>query len=235
MEENKKSEDFMPVEEPITEENANEMENTESSTGDIPASDEENKSSELVIDDSEDDSESLKKEIVKEKPKKDTTKIKRTFKKVIKIGGIVACVCIVLIVGTATFLAVKERMSVKDDAEFILDNPEDPNSYTNVAKKLDENVLPLMEFTVYGEYEAYEEKDVYSDYSFKFDPTGYYEGYSSNADDDFGKWEIISTGDKYQLIVTCTEAEDTYTLEYLDGGLLRLSNKDNTFTLTPVA
>ena len=90
-----------------------------------------------------------------------------------------------------------------------------------------------MEFTIFGKYAAYEETDVYSDYSFNFDPTGYYEGYSSNDADDFGKWEIISKGDEYQLIITCTEAEDKYTIEYLDGGMLKLTNKNNTFTLTP--
>ena len=86
-----------------------------------------------AIDDNENEGESLQKEVVKDSHKKDNTKLRGMLKKVLKCTGIAVAACVVIVIGIATFLAVKERIALKDDTEFVLVNPDDPNSFSNVA------------------------------------------------------------------------------------------------------
>ncbi len=187
----------------------------------------------VEIDDVEDDNEVLERDIIRT-AKADSKKNKDTAKKVLRYAAMAILALFVTFAIIAVMeIAVERATRPKDDTEFETDNPEDPNSFTNVAKKLDENITPLVGFTILGEYEAYEEKDVYSDYRFYFDATGYFEGYSSASKDDFGKWEVDSTGDDYILHVICTEAEDSYKIKYLDDGKIYLEGKTGNFTLSP--
>lgn len=185
---------------------------------------------ETVVDDTEDATEGLKKAIDKsEKPKE--KKSGGLPRKILRVAGIVVITFIALVL--IFFLYAVMRPAPDDDKAFSVDDPNDPNSYTNTAIASDQSILPLVAYTITGKYTGIEEKDVYSEYSFIFDETGYYEGYSSVSDDDFGKWEIISNGDDFVLEITCTEAKDTYKLTYLDDNKLQLVGDGVSFTLSP--
>lgn len=203
----------------------------------IPAEDENAQDdNEILIDDSEDEEETLnrgadKENVFKNRETKERDEKREkirdiAFKAV--IGMIGAAVLVGAVFGLKTTIFKPE-----DDKAFILDNPDDPLSYTNVAKELDGDVIPIYKFSVQGNYSAFDSENVYSEYTFKFDPSGYFEGHSSTQEDDYGAWDMTSDGDNYFIVVTCTDTEDKYKLEFTDDGIMMLTKDGKTYTLTP--
>lgn len=155
--------------------------------------------------------------------------LKTGFKVVVGILAVIGFLCLALLLRHVT-------VRPADDTAFKVDNPEDPLSYSNVAMSVDkQTVIPIYKFSVQGRYTAFDDEDVYSEYTFNFDPSGYFEGHSSEQDDDYGTWEITSDGESYYMLVKCTEAEDKYKLELADDGVVILTGKDRAYTLKPVA
>ncbi len=197
---------------------------------------EEKEQAEIICDDEVNEEESLQKNVEKENifenAKKEKKKaLKKSVLKKVKIGGIAAGV--VAIVAGAAIILTTFVFKAKDADKFIVDSPDDPLAYSNVASSFeDENIIPIFRFSVYGKYNGIAEDDATKTYTFNFDETGYFEGYSSIAEDDFGSWELASDGEDILLVVNCTETEDRYKVEILENGILSLVGKNNTFTLT---
>ncbi len=203
-----------------------------------PVLEEKTDNAEIIMDDEVNEDESLEKNVEKEdifgNAKKEKKKeITASVLKKVKFGGIIAGALafvagVVIVLTTFVF-------KPKDADKFILDSPDDPLAYSNVAMSFEEeNILPIFRFSVYGNYNGIAEHDATKAYTFNFDETGYFEGHSSAADDDFGSWDIESDGQDVYLVVSCTEAEDKYRVEILENGILSLVGKDNTYTLTEV-
>ncbi len=197
---------------------------------------EETKDAEIVIDDEINEDERLEKDVKKEdifKNAKEEKKkaIKTSVIKKAKFGGIIAG-AVALVTGTVIVISALV-IKPKDADKFIVDSPDDPLAYSNVAMSFEsETIIPIFRFSVYGKYNGIAEKDATKAYTFNFDETGYYEGYSSVAEDDFGSWDIESDGQDMYLVISCTETEDKYKIEILENGILSLVGKENTFTLT---
>ncbi len=192
---------------------------------------------EVVIDDTEDENETLDKNIEKENIFENETREKKKalkisiIQKTKKCAVIMGCVLAALVLIT---LAVRLFLFKKDDDKFLVDNPEDPLSYSNVASSVENNtIIPIFRFNLFGKYSGITENDATKMYLFDFDETGYFEGYSSFSEDDFGAWDIVSDGDDFYVKISCTEAEDKYRVEILDNGYITLVGRDNTFTLAP--
>ena len=192
-----------------------------------------------LVDDLVDEDETLDKEIEKvntflEKEKEEKSeKMKKGRKKlftIIKFAliglGSIAALFMLYVVVRAFFF------KKQDDVAFKMDNPDDPLSYSNVSSSIDDSVmLPVFRFSVYGSYNGIAQDDALKTYRFVFDQTGYYEGYSSVSDDDFGSWDIESDGDNYYINISCTETEDRYRVKISEEGIITLIGKDHTFTL----
>ena len=191
----------------------------------------------VVIDDSENETETLDKGVKSENIFKDKEnaekkdKIKKIKNVVFKTVVGVAFAASLVVIGVALRAAF---FHPSDDENFVVDNPEDPNSYSNVAMAIEEdNIIPVYKFSVQGDYNAIDSEDIYSEYHFNLDPTGYFEGHSSAMEDDYGTWDMTSDGEDYYIVITCTDVEDKYKLEINNDGIIMLSQKDKTYTLTP--
>ncbi|MCR5669889.1 MAG: hypothetical protein K6G10_02700 [Butyrivibrio sp.] len=192
----------------------------------------------IIIDDTEDENASLVRQDEKENVFK-TNDIRERNLKVKKVNNIViraVAAALGLIALVFVVLIIKRHFfGPEDDKMFYTDNPEDPLSYSNISKSFDEDsILPIYKFTVQGKYSAFDEQDVNQEFSFTFDPSGYFEGYSSYDKDDYGIWDMTSDGENYYIVTTCSEAEDKYTVELMEDGMMLLTGKDRAFTLTPV-
>ena len=218
------------MEEKYMETNENEI--AGDSKEDIPVTEQ------VIIDDSEDDAASLDKNIEKDNVFRDK-EIKDKNDKIEKIKGAVFKGFLILSIVVALFFVFAVIRSIVfrpvDDKSFILDNPEDPLSYSNVAMSIDEaDIIPIYKFSVQGTYQAFDSEDIYSEHTFNFDPSGYFEGHSSKQEDDYGVWDMTSDGDNYYVVVTCTDVEDKYKLEITDDNIIMLTQSGKTYTLTPI-
>lgn len=102
----------------------------------------------------------------------------------------------------------------------------------NIAKTMDEEFIPMMEFRLYGEYTGTDSSEN-EEYDFAFCEDNRYLGFSEVDEDDFGTYHITSDGETYYLTITCNSTTDVYTIEFLDGGQVMLTNEKHVFLLLP--
>lgn len=163
-----------------------------------------------------------KEEVVKEKKeKKPLTKKQKTL----IIVEIIIGVCLLAMVGTFIFIRMKKPA--------VIDTTVDPNSkYSReaIAASIEENIYPLIEYELYGNYIA-TDNGGNEEYIFNFRSDNRYFGYSSAEADDFGTYHVLSDGNVYYLNIVCNEADDMYELEFFEGGQISLKNEEHSFLL----
>ena len=142
------------------------------------------------------------------------------------------CIEVFVVLGLAALIGffIHLRLNKPD----VIDTTIDVSySKEHVASNIDEQFLPLMEFQLYGKYEATDNSG--SDkYYFSFGAENDFDGYSSAEPDDFGSYNISSDGTTYYLNINCLSAKDRYVIEFFDGGQVSLTNDAHSFLLLPM-
>ena len=96
------------------------------------------------------------------------------------------------------------------------------------AIELDQSMADIYKWKLVGEHSAESDGNYYT---FNFEADGSYEGYSSADPDDFGEYELVADGESFNVVITCPQAGDVYSIDF-DSKNISLTNTVTGVTYT---